>query len=100
MTSYHIIGFGVLTLSLLGCGTTTTFDARRTLPEEVQRDVYAQCAAEMHFSHMLALHKLKSRDGLLYVRGSDGSGVLVAEANNLNRCAWAKMDAIVSAQSG
>ncbi len=82
-------------LCLAACDDQATFDARRALPEETQRMAFADCAKEMGFlAGWLHLHKLKSRGGLLHVIGSDGSGVTVGEALRLNRCAWAKLDAI------
>jgi len=86
----------MLTTLLVACVDASNYDARRALPEETQRAAFAQCAEEMNLSHWLQVHKLKSRDGLLHVVGSDGSGVLVGEANGVNRCAAAKLDAVIA----
>lgn len=88
----------VLSASLVACDDAATWEARRSLPKETQTAAYDYCARRMGLSHWLHLHKLNSRDGLVHVIGSDGSGVTVAEARSLNRCAWAKLDEIVSSK--
>ncbi len=92
----RFISATVLATLVVACEDTTTFDARRTLSQDEQRAAFVECAEGTYVAHWLHLHKLKSRNGLLYVEGSDGSGVLVAEARGLNQCAWSKMDEIIA----
>ena len=89
----------VLASSLVACVDAETYDARRALPEEVQRNAYAECSVQLNLTHWLHLHKLKSRDGLLHVLGSDGNGVLVAEAHTLNLCAGRRLDNVIASQN-
>ena len=87
----------VIATSLAACEDAAAFDARRAVPEDVQRAAFDECAKRKGFlAAWIHLHKLKSRDGLLYVAGSDGSGITVGEAFGLNKCAWAKLDAYIA----
>ncbi|SLN55669.1 hypothetical protein ROA7450_02869 [Roseovarius albus] len=82
----------MLVASVAACEAAADFDAIRTVPEEVQKAAFAECAQEKGSTHWLRLNKVKSRDGLLYIAGSDGSGYTVGEAHGMNLCAWAKSE--------
>lgn len=83
-------------LTLTACTDTrsNTKDVA-ALPEETQRAAYAECAKELRLP--LHVHKLKRGYQGLHVQGSDGSGVLVAEARALNQCARTKLSAGIAA---
>lgn len=82
----------ILVASVAACETAADFDAIRRVPEEVQKANFAECAHEKGSTHWLRPNKIKSRDGLMYIAGSDGSGYTVGEAHGMNLCAWAKSE--------